>query len=80
MDIDSGAFLRLLPHDIVATYQEVFVVLISFGAEECDVNKFVMWIVCRILSFDFDCLFVFISLFINEFVEYAINLAFIVRE
>ena len=69
VDIDSGAFLRLLPHDIVATYHEVFVVSISFRAEESDVNKFVVWIIWRILRLDFDCLFVFISLFIDEFVD-----------
>ena len=80
MNIDSGAFLRLLPHDIITTYQEVFVVLIFFVAEESDVNKFVIWVFSRLLSFDLDSLLCTISLFLDIFVVYAIHLAFVVRE
>ena len=80
MNIDSGAFLWLLPHDIITTYQEVFVVLIFFMAEESDVNKFVIWVFSRLLSFDLDSLLCTISLFLDIFVVYAIHLAFVVRE
>ena len=80
MNIDSGAFLWLLPYDIIATYQEVFVVLIFFMAEESDVNKFVIWVLSRLLSFDLYSLLCTISLFLDIFVVYAINLAFVVRE
>ena len=80
MDIDSGVLLGLLPHHIVTTYQEVCIVLITFMTEESDVNQFVIRVFWRLLLFDFDSLFFTISLFLDEFVEYAINLAFIVWE
>lgn len=78
MDVDSGALLRLLPHEIIATYQEVCVVLVFSMTEESDVNKLAMWVLCRLLSFDLYGLLGTISLFLDELVEYAVNLTFVV--
>ena len=49
-------------------------------AEEGDVNKFVIWILFRLLSLDFDSFYIGISLLLSHFVPNTINLAIIVRE